>query len=127
MQKLYALVILASLWPLNADAITITVRGEGNASCNAWTREHAIRSNRQRDQDSWILGYVNAAASMLELPDVEDVSAPFHNADLITWIDDYCNAHPDDPVIRAADALMRDLARRAQRGRQPPVSSERPG
>ena len=113
MQKLYALVILALLWPLTAEAVTITVRGEGNASCNAWTREHAARSNRQRDQDSYILGYVNAAASMLEIPTVEDVSAPFHNADLITWIDDYCNAHPDDPVIRAADALMRDLARRA--------------
>ena len=113
MQKLYALVILGLLWPLAAEAVTITVRGEGNASCNAWTREHAARSNRQRDQDSWILGYVNAAASMLEIPTVEDVSAPFHNADLITWIDDYCSAHPDDPVIRAADALMRDLARRA--------------
>ncbi|HEY7301911.1 MAG TPA: hypothetical protein VH684_28810 [Xanthobacteraceae bacterium] len=114
MRKLQALLIVALLGPLCAEAKTITVRGEGYASCNMWTQEHAIRSRRQPVQDSWVLGYVNAAASMLDFPDVDDVSAPFHNADLITWIDDYCSSHPDDPLIRAADALMRDLARRAQ-------------
>jgi len=119
MQRAYAILLVLLLWPLSAEAKTITVRGEGYASCNMWTQEHTVRSRRQPVQDSWILGYVNAAASMLELPEVEDVSAPFHNADLITWIDDYCSAHPDDPLIRAADALMRDLARRAQRSNGP--------
>jgi hypothetical protein len=28
-------------------------------------------------------------------------------------MDDYCGAHPDEPIIRAADALMRELARLA--------------
>jgi hypothetical protein len=114
MQKAYAIILILLLWPAAGEAKTITVRGEGYASCNMWTQEHTIRSRRQPVQDSWILGYVNAASSMLDLPDVEDVSAPFHNADLITWIDDYCSAHPDEPLIRAADALMRDLARRAR-------------
>jgi hypothetical protein len=100
--------------PLDATAKTITVRGEGFASCSIWLREHTAMTTRQPVQDSWVLGYVNAAAAMLEIPGVEDVSASFRNADLVAWIDDYCTDHPDEPLIRAADALMRELARRAQ-------------
>jgi hypothetical protein len=33
--------------------------------------------------------------------------------DLVTWVDDYCRSHPDEELIRAADALMRYLALRA--------------
>ena len=103
------------LLPLSAAAKTITVRGEGFASCASWTQEHEKSSRRQPVQDSWLLGYVNAATGMLDVPGIDDVSAPFRNADLVTWIGDYCNSHPDEPVIRAADALMRDLVRRAGR------------
>ena len=53
-------------------------------------------------------------SGLLEIPGVEDVSGPFRNIDLVMWIDDYCSSHPEEPIIRAADALMRDLARRAQ-------------
>ena len=80
----------------------------------SWVQEHERKSNRQHVQDSWLLGYVNAVSGMLEIPGVEDVSGPFHNIDLVMWIDDYCSSHPEEPIIRAADALMRDLARRAQ-------------
>jgi hypothetical protein len=93
---------------------TIKVRGEGLATCTAWFQEHERKSRRQSDQDSWLLGYVNAVSGMLDVPGVEDVSEPFHNIDLVMWVDDYCSSHPDHPLIRAADALMRDLARRAQ-------------
>jgi hypothetical protein len=108
-----ALVGLALLLPC-ATAKTITVRGEGLAPCNIWIREHEAGTSRRPVQDSWILGYVNAAAGMLDVPDIEDVTTKFRNADLVAWIDDYCSSHPDDPVIRAADALMRELVRRAQ-------------
>ena len=46
-------------------------------------------------------------------PSLDDVSAKFHNRDLVAWIDDYCSSHPNEPLIRAADALMRELARLA--------------
>jgi hypothetical protein len=97
-----------------AIAKTIKVRGEGPAPCTAWVQEHDRKSNRQHVQDSWLLGYVNAVSGMLDVPGVEDISGPFHNIDLVMWIDDYCSSHPEELIIRAADALMRDLARRAQ-------------
>jgi len=100
--------------PLSATAKTIKVRGEGLAPCTSWVQEHDRKSNRQHVQDSWLLGYVTAVSGMLEAPDVEDVSAPFHNIDLVMWINDYCTSHPEEPLVRAADALMRDLARQAQ-------------
>src|SRR5215468_3844179 len=95
--------------PFAASAKTITARGEGAAACSAWTQEHENRTSRRPVQDSWILGYVNAAAAMLELPNVDDVSASFRNRDLVTWIDDYCSSNPEKPLILAADALMRYL------------------
>ena len=104
------------LLPAAATAKTITVRGEGFASCAVWLREHTARTERQPVQDSWILGYVVAAAGMLEIPGTEDVSSKFRNAELVAWVDDYCGSHPEEPLIRAADALMRDLARRASPG-----------
>jgi hypothetical protein len=100
--------------PLTATAKSIKVRGEGLAPCIAWVQEHDRKSNRQHVQDSWLLGYVTAVSGMLDNPSVEDVSGLFHNIDLVMWIDDYCTSHPEEPLIRAADALMRDLARRAQ-------------
>ena len=107
------LLIVSLLLPITAAAKTVTVRGEGNASCSSWTQEHALGSNRQRDQDSWLLGYVNATSAMLDIPGIEDVSAPLSNSDLVAWMDRYCSAFPDQVLIRAADALMWELARRA--------------
>jgi hypothetical protein len=114
MKAACALALVLLVVPLSATAKTINVRGEGVATCMAWTRAHTSKSDRYPVQDSWLLGYVNAVAGMLDVPGVEDVSASFRNADLVTWINEYCGAHPDEPVILAADALMRELARLAK-------------
>src|SRR5262249_13123962 len=97
-----------------ASGKTLTVRGEGYATCSVWLREHAAKSERQHVQDSWILGYVNGAASTLDIPGIDDISDGVRNADLAAWVDGYCGAHPEEPLIRAADELMRELARRSQ-------------
>src|SRR5438552_837221 len=68
MRAIGALLTILMLAPLAASAKTITVRGEGFASCAIWLREHAARSGRGPVQDSWVLGYVNAAAGMLDIP-----------------------------------------------------------
>jgi hypothetical protein len=114
MRAIGTLLAVLMLLPFVAGAKTITVRGEGFASCAVWLREHAARTDRQPVQDSWVLGYVNAAASMLDIEGIDDVSARLRNADLVAWIDSFCGSHPDEPLIRAADALMRELTRRAQ-------------
>ena|SRR5438874_10111437 len=113
MRRAYALLSVFLVMPFAASAKTITARGEGSAACSAWTQEHENRTTRRPVQDSWVLGYVNAASAMLEFPNIDDVSTSFRNRDLVTWIDDYCSSNPDQPLILAADALMRYLARRA--------------
>jgi hypothetical protein len=112
-----ALLVVLLLVPAMAVAKTVTVRGEGSARCASWVQEHERNSSRRPVQDSWVLGYVNAVSGALEIPGVEDVSAPFRNMDLVTWVDDYCRSHPDEELIRAADALMRYLALRALGGK----------
>jgi hypothetical protein len=101
-------------WAGTASGKTLTVRGEGSATCAAWSQAHAAGSGRQAAQDSWILGYVNGVSSSLDIPGMDDVSAPLHNADLVAWIGKYCGLHPEYPLIRAANELMRELARRAE-------------
>jgi hypothetical protein len=113
MRAAFALLTIILLAPVDAPAKTINVRGEGVASCRAWSDAHTRKTDRFPVQDSWLLGYVNAVAGFLDFPGVEDFTAKFHNRDLVNWIDDYCSAHPEEPIIRAADALMRELARLA--------------
>ena len=113
MQRARALLAVLLLLPAVASAKTINVRGEGVASCSAWTDAHVRKTDRHPVQDSWLLGFVNATSASLDIPGVDDVSAKFHNRDLVAWIDDYCGSHPTEPLIRAADALMRELARLA--------------
>jgi hypothetical protein len=119
MRTANTLLTILLLLPFDAMAKTITVRGEGFASCAIWIQEHATKSSRQAVQDSWILGYVTAATSMLDVPGVEDVTAAFRNPDLVAWISEYCSSHPDEPIIRAADQLMRELLRRASEQPRP--------
>ena len=127
MRTAYAFLAIALVLPFAATAKTITARGEGSAACSAWTQEHETRTSRRPVQDSWILGYVNAATAMLEMPGIDDVTTSFRNRDLVTWIDDYCSSHPDEPIILAADALMRYLAGRAsERDGGSPGAGERP-
>jgi hypothetical protein len=113
MRAVHALLPLLLLLSLPVSSKTLTVRGEGSATCAAWTQEHATRSDRQPVQDSWILGYVNGISESLDIPGMDDVSEPLHNADLVVWIGKYCSTHPTEHIIRAASELMRELARRA--------------
>jgi hypothetical protein len=113
MRAVHAFFPLLLLFSLPVTAKTLTVRGEGSATCASWTQEHATRSSRQPVQDSWILGYVNGVSESLDIPGMDDVSEPLHNADLVVWIGKYCNAHPTEHIVRAANELMRELARRA--------------
>jgi hypothetical protein len=113
-KSLYSLIFIPLLLVTEPVAAkTVRVRGEGAAFCIAWTQAHARNSPRQPVQDSWLFGYINAVAGSLELPGIEDVAAPFRNDDLVAWMDDYCQAHPDEEIVRAADALMQYLVQRS--------------
>jgi hypothetical protein len=117
MRTASAILLVAMAWAWPAVGKTLTVRGEGAATCASWTNIHMVaRSDRRAVQDSWVLGYVNGVSGSLDIPGMEDVSAPLRNPDLVTWIGKYCSEHPDVALIQAADALMRELARRAVGG-----------
>ena len=75
MQRARALLAVLLLLPVVASAKTINVRGEGVASCSAWTDAHTRKTDRHPVQDSWLLGFVNATSASLDIPGVDDVSA----------------------------------------------------
>jgi hypothetical protein len=56
MRAASALLTILLLSPFAATANTITVRGEGFATCASWIQEHDRKSSRQPAQDGWLLG-----------------------------------------------------------------------
>src|SRR5262245_20935200 len=122
-----ALVLLTAflVMPVDTQARTINVRGEDVARCSAWTDAHTRKTDRYPVQDSWLLAFVNATSAMLDIPSIDDVSAKFHNRDLVAWIDDYCAARPDEVLVRAADSLMKELRRLATQGDATPPGEQK--
>src|SRR5262245_65102107 len=95
MRAVLAIATVLMLAPVDALAKTINVRGEGVATCRAWSDAHTRKTDRYPVQDSWLLGFVNATSAMMDVPGVDDVSAQFHNSDLVAWIVDFCATRPD--------------------------------
>jgi hypothetical protein len=93
----------------------IAIIAEEFRSCGAWTEErgHATAYWRywKPIMEGWVLGFVSGANIYVdEHPEIlEGVDARAINA----WIDNYCRAHPLEPLRDAALELVKELNRRA--------------
>jgi hypothetical protein len=90
-----------------SDAAANTIIGIGADSCGTWT---ADRNNRNQviTDTQWVLGYV---AGMGFLSGKDLLSGLDYGA-VVSWVNNYCEAHPLEQVADAAIALGIELARR---------------
>jgi|SRR5271167_1739262 len=103
-----ALGILVPIISTTANAEGVMVWGSGIVSCGSWTKEPKNTPARHQ-REGWLLGFlsgynwyaVNNQALLLE-----DGNA------FITWVDNYCAAHPLGEIVSAASALIAELQRR---------------
>jgi hypothetical protein len=95
-------VMLAFVVNGSAEAQTYSVVGPGVSSCGTWTADQSNATAYQIDL-SWVLGFLAGIA-------YASLDNPLHGLDanaVADWIDNYCQAHPLEHIIDAADALAR--------------------
>ena len=96
------LCVALALLAIGAGASAATpIWGVGETRCAAYLAGNAA-DPRYAD---WISGYVmgqSVAAQSPDLPSAADMET------LRAWLPTYCRAHPDDPIMSAAVAFMRE-------------------
>jgi len=90
------------------------VLGQGNVSCDAWLIDRRENNAQASGRIAWILGYVTAFNQYGSKP-AGDVSAGMDTDEIMVWIDDHCEQHPDDNLYRASAAFVEDFRQKLGR------------
>jgi hypothetical protein len=101
--------VLCASMMLVADAAAETkhMLGLGGSSCGSWTKASPVtRSLAQQ----WVVGYLAGLNS--QTPDDLDFIKGADFDGLMSWIDNYCRAHPIESINTAANELSTELLRR---------------
>jgi hypothetical protein len=116
--KELALLIIAFLAAMSGDAAADrdpnnneprALFGEGTSSCGTWTVARQQRSVTAGRAAQWVAGYLSGVNTTSDKPDV--LSGLDFDA-MVAFVDNYCSAHPLDPIAGAAIVLMMELRRR---------------
>jgi len=89
--------------------------GIGARSCHQFERSAATTAERDRFAH-YLMGYLTATNALA--PETYSVLGDLTLEGALTWLDDYCGAHPIESFERAASQLV--VARHAARQQVPP-------
>lgn len=90
--------------------VLITTYGTGTSSCGLWIQSHhddesAVSITQHNVNRAWISGFVSGAGyAALKLRKTD-------SAGMVTFMDQYCTAHPLDPMYEGARALVLELGK----------------
>ncbi len=108
------ILILAALLVGSFSAHGYMRYGDGNRSCGEWTQ---IQENGDAAAVAqWVLGWVSAAGYYTVAKGIDNDSGILASIDsqaIETWVDDYCRRKPLNTVAHAAEAAVKELAKRA--------------
>jgi hypothetical protein len=88
--------------------------GHGNKSCGEWTQIQETGDASAVAQ--WVLGWISAAGYYAVAKGIDNDSGNLVTIDsqaIVAWVDDYCTRKPLNTVAHAAEAAVKELARRA--------------
>jgi hypothetical protein len=91
-----------------APAHAYRVIGAGLDSCGSWTterREPPVRPAGTRPHEQWVLGFLAGIAEASDEP--IDPMKGLDAGVVRAWVDNYCQAHPLEPIIETARAFYR--------------------
>ena len=112
-------VLLAIAGPVDLHAQpthAVAVGGTGREPCAAWTQDRNAEKEPGRQTSEgrieWISGFFSAVNLFAE------PSGNLHGGiddrdGMLSWIDNYCRAHPGDPLFAAAANLVLQLRRQS--------------
>jgi hypothetical protein len=87
--------------------------GVGSASCGKWTEAHCP-STECRLFHQWVLGYISGVNWRAPTADLLDATELDYAA-LMSWMDNYCQTHPLDPITKGANELVMVLETKAEK------------
>jgi hypothetical protein len=86
--------------------------GEGNAPCGSWTTERKANSTDGKQLSAWARGYVSGANVMQKFKDNIFAKNTAELNAMMSWLDEYCRAHPSENLVVATDQLVKTLIER---------------
>ena len=108
------LLIVAALLAASASAEAYMRYGHGNESCGEWTQIQKGSDSSAAAQ--WVLGWISAAGYYAVSKGMDNASGALVTIDsvaIVAWVDDYCRRKPLNTVAHAAEAAVKELAKRA--------------
>jgi hypothetical protein len=90
-----------------SDAAANMILGYGADSCGTWTADRNNRNQAVADAQ-WVLGYVGGMGFLSG----KDLLGGLDYGAVVSWVNNYCEAHPLEQVVDAAIALGIELAKR---------------
>ena len=90
-----------------------TILGNGAYSCGTWTADRRDGGEVWDTDRSWLAGYLSGYSVFGG--SITNVIEGLDRDARAQWVDNYCDAHPLDPIYTAADALIAELRRRGGR------------
>ena len=92
---------------------SLLVFGAGAVSCGTWLGHAQPEDADHVVMASWVDGYLTAAnQKLIEDGQTASLGQDTQGTGRDAWISRYCKANPQDPLFRAASALVLDLAKR---------------
>lgn len=103
-----ALLAISSIAAPVVHADEVTMMGQGLQSCATWThkRDAAMTDVGKMERagaGAWISGFLSAAGWYAQ---AKNPLLSVQMVEVLDYVDKYCTAHPDDPMVRAAVAFV---------------------
>ena len=104
-----AVVAISSAAPPAAQADSIAILGQGSLSCLNWTQVRnaplatADAKMDRAGEEAWVIGFLSGAGAYAK---GKNPLRGLEAVDILTSIDDYCAAHPQERMVNAAIAFM---------------------
>jgi len=87
------------------------IRGEGNFSCPDYVSARQTNSAKLYSSISWVQGFITGVNYQIALPEDSNslIGQDLSAASVVTWLENYCRANPQDYLADAAEALIEEL------------------
>jgi len=104
------LIFALSLLPMVATA-DYAIRGEGNFVCPDYVAARQTNSAKLYSSVTWVQGFITGVNYQNALPDGSDsfIGRDLTAVSLVSWLENYCRANPQDYLADAAEALIVEL------------------
>ena len=104
------LILALSLQPM-VSAADYAIRGEGNFVCPDYVAARQTNSAKLYSSISWVQGFITGVNYQNALPAGSDsfIGQDLSAASLVSWLENYCRANPQDYLADAAEALIVEL------------------